>query len=259
MTDATRPLEGRLALITGASAGIGHATATHLAQAGAAVAVSARRADRLDALVAAIADAGGSAHAIPADAANPDDVDRLWAQAARLLGGTPDLVVANAGRGLHGGVLSSDRSAWESMYGVNVIGKLHLLRIAAEAMADTLAAGAQGPHDLVVLGSVVGTNVSPFSGVYGSTKFAIEAAAEALRREVGGHGVRVTTIKPGIVASEFQEVAGYNEDNMGAALAKFGPMLTPDDIARCIAFTCAQPPNVHVNTLTVRPVGQDYP
>ena len=110
-----------------------------------------------------------------------------------------------------------------------------------------------------MLGSVVGTNVSPFSGVYGASKFAVEAAAEALRREVGKSGVRVTTVKPGVVASEFQEVAGYDEDNFGKMVAKFGPMLEPDDVARAIRFAVEQPPNVHVNQITLRPVGQDYP
>ncbi|MEM0913455.1 MAG: SDR family oxidoreductase [Planctomycetota bacterium] len=254
MTDFTQPLAGRKALVTGASAGIGLATATHLAELGADVVVSARRADRLDQLAAEIASSGGTAHAIAGDASDVDHVDRLWDTATDRLGGTPDLVVANAGRGLQGSVLTSDHSAWESMFKVNVLGAMHLLRIAADALSD-----ADGPRDLVVLGSVVGTNVSPFSGVYGATKFAIESAAEGLRREVGPKGVRVTLVKPGIVKSEFQEVAGYDEENFGKAVAKFGPMLVPDDIARCIAFTCAQPANVHVNTLTVRPVGQDYP
>jgi NADP-dependent 3-hydroxy acid dehydrogenase YdfG len=253
MTHAA-PLTDRVALVTGASAGIGRATARHLAARGAAVVVSARRADRLDALAEEIAAAGGVAHALPADAADRAAIDRLWADAADRLGRPADLVVVNAGRGLQGSVLTSDASAWRGMFELNVLGAMHLMKVAAEALRAT-----PGPRDVVVLGSVVGSNVSPFSGVYGATKFAIESAAEGLRREVGGAGVRVTTVKPGVVASEFQEVAGYDHDTFGKVVEKFGPMLTPDDVARCIGFACEQPANVHVNTLTVRPVGQDYP
>jgi NADP-dependent 3-hydroxy acid dehydrogenase YdfG len=166
----------------------------------------------------------------------------------------PQVVVANAGRGLQGGVLSSDDSAWQSMFQLNVLGTLHLLRIAGEAMK-----GGEGPRDIVVLGSVVGTNVSPFSSVYGATKFAIESAAEALRREIGQHGVRVTTIKPGIVRSEFQGVAGYGPEVLEGTMEKFGPMLTPEDVAATIRFAVEQPANVNISSLTLRPVRQDYP
>ena len=146
------------------------------------------------------------------------------------------------------------------MVRLNVLGAMHLLRVAGAALSDGRGGPDEGDkRDVFVLGSVVGTNVSPFSGVYGATKFAIEAAAEALRREVGKTGVRVTTVKPGIVASEFQAVAGYDHETFGQVVEKYGAMLEPDDVARCIAFAAAQPANVHVNTLTVRPVGQDYP
>ena len=151
-------------------------------------------------------------------------------------------------------MLSSDESVWEGMFRLNVLGAMHLMKIAAEALKT-----AGGPRDLVVLGSVVGTNVSPFSGVYGATKFAVEAAAEALRREVGGDGVRVTTVKPGIVASEFQQVAGYDHETFGSVVEKYGEVLDPADVARCVRFIASQPANVHVSTVTVRPVGQDYP
>ena len=253
-TDPARPLAGRRALVTGASAGIGRATALDLAAAGAAVVVSARRAGRLEELAREIESAGGTAFALPADAADTAAVDRLWADATDKLGGAPDLVVVNAGRGLQGGVLSSDESVWEGMVRLNVLGAMHLMKIAAEALES-----ADGPRDVFVLGSVVGTNVSPFSGVYGATKFAVEAAAEALRREVGKSGVRVTVIKPGIVASEFQEVAGYDHETFGSVVEKFGRVLDPGDVARCVRFAAGQPAHVHVNVLTVRPVGQDYP
>ena len=250
----SKTLQGRTALVTGASAGIGRATALELAAAGANVVVSARRQERLDELVKEIESSGGRALAFAADASDDGEIDALWKAACDFAGGVPQIVVANAGRGLQGGVLSSDDDVWRSMFELNVLGALHLLRVAGEAMKD-----GDGPRDVVVLGSVVGTNVSPFSGVYGATKFAVEAAAEALRREVGRSGVRVTTIKPGIVESEFQDVAGYDEENFGKNVARFGKVLAPEDIARSIRFVLEQPPHVHVNQLTIRPVGQDYP
>ncbi len=250
----SKTLKGRTALVTGASAGIGRSTALLLAETGARVVVSARRKQRLDELVDEIKSVGGDATAIAADAGETADIDRLWKETRVALDGPPDIVIINAGRGLQGGILSSDESAWQSMVQVNVLGAMHLMRIAADALKD-----GTGPRDIVVLGSVVGTNVSPFSGAYGSTKFAVEAAAEALRREVGKSGVRVTTIKPGIVKTEFQDVAGYDHETFGKVVEKYGAMLEPEDVARAIKFTVDQPPNVHVNQLTLRPVGQDYP
>ena len=241
------------ALITGASAGIGRATALELARLGHRVVVSARRAGPLADLVAEIKAAGGEAVAFTADASDTAALDGLLADAAGWCGATPDVVVANAGHGLAGGVLSSDRARWEHMVQLNFLATTHLMRAAAEAMAQ------RGSGDVVVLGSCVGVNISPFSGMYGATKFAVGAAAEALRREVGGRGVRVTTIRPGIVISEFQEVAGYDPDAFGQTIAKFGAPLGPDDVARTIGFVISQPPHVHVNELTIRPVGQDYP
>ncbi len=257
---SAQTLAGRTALITGASAGIGRATALALADAGACVLVNARRGDRLGELVTEIEADGGEAHALVGDASEIAALDALWADACSLSNGCPDILIANAGRGLQGGVLSSDRAAWESMFQLNLTGNLHLMRLAAQAMQRPDAADPSSPpRDIVVLGSVVGTNISPFSGVYGATKFAIESAAEALRREVGKAGVRVTIIKPGIVESEFQEVAGYDHETFGKVVEKFGAMLQPDDVARTIRFVVEQPAQVHVNTLTVRPVGQDYP
>lgn len=247
------------ALITGASAGIGRATALELARLGHRVVVSARREDRLAELVAEIASAGGDARALPADASDPDALDKLLADATAHLGGTPDVVVANAGHGLAGGVLSSDRGRWEHMIQLNFLATTHLMREASLAMASRDERAGVGRGDVVVLGSCVGINVSPFSGMYGATKFAVGAAAEALRREVGASGVRVTNIRPGIVTSEFQDVAGYDAENFGKATEKFGQVLTPEDVARTIGFVISQPAHVHVNELTIRPVGQDYP
>jgi NADP-dependent 3-hydroxy acid dehydrogenase YdfG len=139
------------------------------------------------------------------------------------------------------------------MVALNVTGAAHLMRRAAERMIPNQAG------DIVALSSVAGLNISPFSAFYGSTKFALGAIAEGLRREICRHRVRVTVIRPAIVLSEFQAVAGYNEENFGASVKRYGELLAPDDVARAITFIVGEPPHVHINELTIRPVGQDYP
>ncbi len=247
-----KPLSGRTALITGASAGIGRATAEELAIMGARVVVTARRRSLLDSLVRAIEAKDGEAKACVLDASNLEQIMRVWEQSVAWAGKL-DTVVVNAGRGLAGGLLSSDASQWEQIYKLDVLGAAHLMRLAAGNMVQ------QGGGDIVVLGSVSGLNISPFSGFYGSSKFAITAAAEALRREVAAKSVRVTVIKPGIVLSEFQDQAGYEPSLAANWQAKFGKLLEPQDVARAVGFVVSQPPHVHINDIVIRPTGQDYP
>jgi NADP-dependent 3-hydroxy acid dehydrogenase YdfG len=248
-------LTGKTAVVTGASAGIGRATALTLARAGATLVVQARRKQRLDALVSEIQGNGGQALAVEGDAGLEADVDALVERALAwsASGGKLDIVVANAGRGLAGGVLSSDAAAWEKLVRLNVLGAAHLLRRAGQHMVRRKAG------DIVVLGSVAGKNISPYSGFYGATKFAVGALAEGLRREVGPHGVRVSLIMPGTVLSEFQDVAGYNEDNFGKNVARFGELLRPQAIADGILWVVTLPPHVNASELMIRPTGQDYP
>lgn len=248
-------LTGKTAIVTGASSGIGRATALTLAREGVSVVVHARRKSRLDELAAQIAAAGGKALAVAGDPGVADDIDSLVAQALAWTGGGKkiDIVVANAGRGLAGGILSSDESAWDEIYRVNVLGAARLMRRAGLYMAERK----QG--DIVAVGSVVGRNISPFSGFYGSSKFAISGVAEALRREICGHGVRVSLVMPGIVLSEFQDVAGYNEDNFGKSVAQYGKLLVPEDIAGGVAWLLSLPPHVNVNEIMIRPTGEHYP
>jgi NADP-dependent 3-hydroxy acid dehydrogenase YdfG len=253
-----QPLAGKVALITGASSGIGQALAETLAGAGAVVVISARRQERIDAVAAKIHAAGGKVRALASDAGKTADIDALYEAAlafSRELGhaGRLDIVIPNAGRGLAGGLLSSDRSQWEAIYQTNVLGAAHLMRRAATTMVE------QQSGDIVAISSVAGHNISPFSGFYGSSKWAITGLAEALRREVCSRHVRVTTIKPAIVVSEFQEVAGYTADNFGKNAAKYGQLLDPQDVSRTILFVLSQPPHVHIAELIVRPTGQDYP
>ncbi|HEX9023080.1 MAG TPA: SDR family oxidoreductase [Geobacteraceae bacterium] len=250
-----RPLEGKTAIVTGASSGIGLATARAMARAGAAVVVSARRKDRLDALVDEIIAQGGKAISVRGDAGLIGDIDYLlertlaWDEG----GNKYDIVVVNAGRGLAGGVLASDEAQWQELYQVNVLGAGHLMRRAGEYLMKRKSG------DIVVIGSVVGRYVSPFSGFYGSSKFAVGAMAEALRREVSSHGVRVCLIMPGIVKSEFQEVAGYTEENFGKTVAQFGTLLEPRNIADTIQWLLSQPSHMNISELIIRPTGQSAP
>ncbi len=250
-----RVLSGKTAIVTGASSGIGRAVALTLARAGAAVVVHARRKNRLDELVSEITAGGGKALAAAGDMGVIADVDSLLERALAWEegGGAYDIVIANAGRGLAGGVLDSDESQWEALYRTNVLGAAHLLRRAGQYMVQRKGG------DIVAVGSVVGRNISPFSGFYGSSKFAVAGIAEGLRREVCSHGVRVSLVMPGIVVSEFQSVAGYDEENFGKGVAHFGKLLEPQAIADGIFWLLTLPPHVNVNEIMIRPTGQSYP
>ena len=249
-------LANRVAIITGASAGIGRATALSLAREGAAVVVQARRAEKLDDLAKEARAFGGNVLAVKGDAAKEKDIDALLDQSeafAAKQNAKADIVIVNAGRGLAGGLLGSDMKQWHEMYELNVMGAAYLMRRAGERLVT------QESGDIVALGSASGKNVSPFSGFYGSSKFAIAGMTEAFRREVCSKGVRVTLILPGIVETEFQGVAGYTPENFFKGIARFGKLLTAEDVAETITFVVTRPKGVHVNEMVIRPTGQDYP
>lgn len=257
------PLAGRSAVVTGASAGIGEATARQLFALGASVIINARREDKLRATATAIDPSGKRVAAVAGDAADVRTIDAMLAAGQSSFGTPPDLVVVNAGRGLKGSVTDSDASQWEEMIRTNILGAAHLIRAAGNQMAA--AAGKDGtswtnhPRDIIVIGSVVGRHVSPFSSMYGSTKFAIAGMVEGVRRELGPKGVRVTLVSPGFVTSEFQGVAGYDPKWYSDVVGRIGPVLTGDDIARVIGLIAQQPAHVHMGDVLVRPTRQDYP
>ncbi|MFT3685936.1 MAG: SDR family oxidoreductase [Phycisphaerales bacterium] len=268
------PLDGRIAVVTGASAGIGLATAQELASQGAKVVINARRADVLQQAAAGINAAAQTpadkpiCTSVAGDCAEQGIIDQMLNTAKRMFGAEADLIVVNAGRGLNGSVLTSDTTQWEEMVRTNVLGAASLIRSAAKRLTsvvpetETGQAGAwlkRSGRDLIVLGSVVGRHVSPFSSMYGGTKFAVHGMVEGVRRELAGKGVRVTLVEPGFVVSEFQGVAGYDPAWFKGVMEKIGPALDPADIARTIAFIAAQPPHVHISDVLVRPTRQDYP
>ncbi len=269
------PLTGRVAVVTGASAGIGEAVAHRLHSAGASVLINARRAPRLDDVAKVLGGDGGlenegrreRVRMVVGDCADPAVIGDMLDDAKRGFGQDPDLVVVNAGRGLNGSVMGSDESQWEDVIRTNILGAARLIRAAGERMLKRVPANECGqagawvetPRDIVVIGSVVGRHVSPFSSLYGATKFAVHAMTEGVRRELAPRGVRVTLIEPGFVVSEFQQVAGYADAWFETMKEKFAPMLTPPDIARMIEFVVSQPAHVHVSDLLVRPTRQEYP
>lgn len=259
------PLRDRISIVTGASAGIGEAVARELIRLGSPVVLNARRNESLDRLVEEFG--SEDAAAVPGDAADPATITRMLDTARDTFGGgrkDADLVVVNAGRGLNGSVLTSDASQWEEMIRTNILAAALLIREAGKRMLKSTE-GRSGPdvldapRDIVVIGSTVGRHVSPFSSMYGSTKFAIHGMVEGVRRELGPKGIRVTLIEPAFVVSEFQGVAGYDPKWIRDVWDRIGPVLTPGDVARCIAYTVMQPPAVHVSDLLVRPTRQDYP
>ncbi len=260
-------LRGRVAVVTGASAGIGQAIAIELAARGAGLVLNARREARLDELCQRITDQHGMldgrqrAVCAPGDASDESTIERMLDLAQSHLGAPADLVVANAGRGLNGSVMTSDTAQWEELVRTNLLGVARLIRQSGERLL-ALNEGrdwTRHPTDIVVLGSTVGRHISPFSSMYGSTKFAVNALAEAARRELGPRGIRVTLIEPAIVKSEFQGMAGYDPESFGQLMDKFAPVLVPDDIARTVGFIVSQPAGVHVCDVVVRPTRQDYP
>jgi NADP-dependent 3-hydroxy acid dehydrogenase YdfG len=234
---------------------MGRATAAALAKGGAAVVLTARRKERLDELAAEIVAEGGKALAVAGDAGVQKDIDQLLEQALNWKegGGKYDIVVINAGRGVAGSIITSDESKWQELYQVNVLGAAYLMKRAGQYLIQRKSG------DIVIVGSVVGRNISPFSGFYGSSKFAVGALAESLRRELCPHGIRVSLVMPGIVVSEFQDVAGYNQENFGRTVAEFGRLLEPQAIADGIQWLLSLPPHVNVNEIMIRPTGQSFP
>lgn len=247
----------RIAIVTGSSSGIGEATARKFAEAGYGVVGNGRNAENLAALEREL----GSAFAyVAGDAADGAVQDQLFDTAISRFGKPADIVVANAGRGLGGSVKDADLSEFDDVVKINLTGTLALLQKAAQRMVEQQ----QGIYpkaaaDIVVIGSVVGRHVSPFSAVYGSTKFAVHALAEGLRREIGPHGVRVSLVEPGIVISGFQAVANYSDAMVQGFHDKFGPLLVSEDVANTIHFIVSQPPHVHIGDVLIRPTRQDYP
>lgn len=247
----------RIAIVTGTTSGIGEATMRKFVDSGFGVVGNGRNAEKLSLLEKEI---GPALCSVAGSAADNAILTRLFDTAVARFGREADIVVANAGRGLGGSVKDADLDQFAEVLQINVGGALALIQKAAQKMvAIQQSAFPRSAADIVVIGSVVGRNVSPFSAVYGASKFAAHSLAEGLRREVGPKGVRVSLVEPGAVLSGFQAVAGYSDEMVKGFHDKFGPLLTGDDIADAVYHIVSQPPHVHISDIVVRPTRQDYP
>ncbi|MFX0575340.1 SDR family oxidoreductase [Nocardia nepalensis] len=247
----TNNLEGRIAVVTGASSGIGAATARRLAQHGARVALLGRRKDRIEELAAEI---GGSTLAVVADVVDQQSV-RDAAATVRAEFGPVDVVVANAGVMLAAPFEAAHTDEWDQMVGTNLNGLLYTGR----AFIDDLLAAARAsrPADLVHVGSIGGHLVFPNYGVYTATKAAVAHLTRNLRAEFGPRGVRVKNIEPGFVGTELGD--GMRDEQQRAGLDQWRSeleILRPDDIADAIVYAVAAPPRVNVAELIVVPTQQ---
>ena len=246
-------LNDRVAVITGAASGFGAATAQRLAAEGARIALLARRKDRLDAVVAAITTAGGTALPIAVDVRDASAVDAAAAQVATELG-TADLVVNNAGVMLAHAIEDGRTDEWQQMIDTNIAGVLNMLRAFTQPLLDAGAAGRTA--DLVNVSSVGAHVAFPHYAVYGATKAFVTALSTSLRTEFGPRGVRVTNIEPGLGETELgQGLDGAHGEQLSQMWDAIGP-LQADDIADLIAYTTSRPAHVNLRQVIVLPTSQ---
>ncbi|MET7511164.1 SDR family NAD(P)-dependent oxidoreductase [Streptomyces albidoflavus] len=248
-------LNGTVALITGASSGIGAATARTLASQGAGVAVVARRKDRLDALVADIEQQGGTALAVEADITEQGQATRAVQETVDAYGRL-DILVNNAGLMLLGPVVGADAGAWDRMIAVNVQGLLYTTDAALPHLLDAAQAAPRQVADIVNVSSLAGRRSFGGAGVYSLTKSGVNAFTESLRQEVTQRHVRVGVLEPGSVDTE---LASHNtaeiRDDM---IDRYHDMetLAPEDVADSIAYMVTRPRHMAVNELLALPTEQ---
>ena len=238
-------LAGKTAVVTGASSGIGEATARLLAREGCNVALAARREDRLRELAAELGDA---ALAVPTDVTDPAACERLVSRAVESFGAI-DVLVANAGLGLYGSIPDGDPDDWRRMFEVNVLGVLYTTHAAVRPMLE------RGSGDVVIVSSLAGRRVPRADGtVYAATKHALTAVAEGLRMDVSARGVRVTNVEPGLVRTEFPNSSFGSADRYYAE-KDYSP-IEAEDVAAAVLYAVEQPPRVSVNEILIRPTEQ---
>ena len=256
MLDGARPLAGTVALVTGASSGIGEATAVALAGLGADLAIAARRTDRLEDLAARLRSLGSTALVVTADVTDEAQattaVERTVGELGRL-----DTLVNNAGVMLLGPVVGAPVDEWRRMMDVNV---LALLYCSHAALPHLLRAAEDGPRkvaDMVNVSSVAGRETRNGSGVYNATKHAVGAFSDALRKEVTTRHVRVSLVEPGAVDTE---LASHNRPEIIEGMQKrFGTIerLHAEDIAGAVTYIVSRPRRVAINEILVRPTEQE--
>jgi NADP-dependent 3-hydroxy acid dehydrogenase YdfG len=249
------PLAGTVSLVTGASSGIGEATAMKLVELGANVALVARRRERLQELAERIGAEGGRTLVIEADVGSreqaEDAVQRTVSELGRL-----DTLVNNAGMMLLGPIQDAPLEEWEQMLSVNVAGVLYCAHAALPHLLDAADDGPRHVADMVNISSVAGRVARRGSGAYNLTKFGVGAFSESLRQEVTERHVRVSLVEPGVVATE---LSSHNRpeirEQISSTFAGIERLLA-DDIADAISYIVTRPRHVAVNELLIRPTEQ---
>lgn len=249
------PLHSTVAVVTGASSGIGEATALALAAQGATVALVARREDRLQSLSARIGEAGGRSLVIAADITQADEataaIEQTVAEFGRL-----EILVNNAGLMLLGPAADAPVAEWEQMISINLTGLLYCTKAALPHLLDAAQSSERGVADVVNMSSVAGRVARVGSGVYNATKHGVGAFSESLRQEVTQRHVRVGLVEPGATESE---LASHNRPEVLEGMQqRFADMerLQADDIADAVVYMVTRPRRAAVNEILIRPTEQ---
>ena len=249
-------LDGTVALVTGASSGIGEATAEALAQHGASVAIAARRVDRLQDLAGRIREAGGTALVLEADVGEEhqarEAVQRTVSELGRL-----DTLVNNAGVMLLGPAVGAPLQEWDTMLHVNLAGLLYCAHAALPHLLDAARDGPRNVADMVNISSVAGRVARSGSAVYNLTKHGVGAFSEALRQEVTGRHVRISIVEPGAVATE---LSSHNRPEIRERISqRFGDVerMHSTDISDLITYIVTRPWRVAINEVLIRPTEQE--
>ena len=243
-------IASKVVVITGASSGLGEATARHLGAAGASLVLAARRGDRLETLAAEIRAKGGKAEVVVADVSRRADVEAL-AQKAVASFGRIDVMINNAGLMAIAPMSEAKVEDWERMIDINIKGVLYGIAAALPVFQK------QGAGHFINIASVAGVKVfSPGGTVYSGTKFAVRAISEGLRHETGG-AIRTTVISPGAVDSELK--LGSSHAESAKVVGEFYQQAIPaDSVARAIAYAIEQPADVDINEIVLRPTVQEF-
>lgn len=244
-------LQNKTAIITGASSGLGAASARALSEKGVRIVAAALDQQGLDAIVSELKGKGGDAVGRVSDVTNPEDMKAL-AQFAQDSFGSVDILINNAGLMLFSNWVDLATDDWEKMINVNIKGYLHGIAAVLPFMLK------QKSGQILNMDSVAGHQVGPAAGIYSSTKFFVQAMTESMRKELGvQHGIRVNTVSPGVIntgwADKVTDPAGRKAAQELNKIA-----ISPDDIGRAVVYALNQPENVTVNDLIISPTRQDW-
>lgn len=243
----SKPLDGKVALVTGASSGIGEATALCLAEAGAKVALSARRVDRLEGLVAKIEAMGGEALAIPGDMTVEADAKKAVEETVACFGRI-DILINSAGVMQAGGIEGCDTVLYKQVIDINLMGTVYTCAAAVPHMLE------QGVGDIITISSLAGRKGGAMTSAYSASKHAVNFMTDGMRQELGGRNIRVTTLMPG--ATETEVGNNIADPNWRAAItahvSKDGAV-KPSDIGEAIVFILSMPRRTNISEISIRP------